>query len=255
MNEESIAEEAQRRLEERRKELHGQPKAVGAVKVGDVSLPHGLDALGKLAAGMTEDLRTADLAEYKQRAADDRQRKGEGLLTEAITPERQRNVEDLDRSGEWGKCLKKLEQKLGTGFMVALAGGRGNGKTQIAVELIRFLAFGDPPKRSRFCTATEFFMEIKAGYRDGGKSEADVIREFSRPRLLVIDEVSKRRDSEWENLLLHELLNRRYNAMTDTLLISNQDAKQLEESLGAALVSRMRETGGVIEAVWPSFRK
>lgn len=156
-------------------------------------------------------------------------------------------------SGEWFETKDALISKLGSGFTVALVGGRGNGKTQIGVELIRHLS--RDYKQSRYCTAFEFFMEVKAGYNDQGGTEKEVIRSFQNPILLVIDEISKRSESEWENRLLYELINRRYNDMKDTLIISNQDGATLEEALGDSIVSRMRETGGIIECVWDSFRK
>ena len=55
--------------------------------------------------------------------------------------------------------------------------------------------------------------------------------------------------------MLYELLNHRYNDLTDTLLISNQDVRQAELSLGPAIVSRLRETGGIIQADWASYRE
>lgn len=198
----------------------------------------------------------ANQEEYDKNATEQRNRRGVELMNEANTPLRQRKNRDLNKVGDWGSTFVLLREKLGTGFMIALTGGRGNGKTQLAVELIRSLSFAEKAMRSRYCTATEFFMEIKAAYRiDSGKTEVDIIKEFQKPSLLVIDEISKRRESDWEDLLLHELLNRRYNGLTDTLLICNQESKQLEESLGASLVSRMRETGGVVEAKWETFRK
>lgn len=42
--------------------------------------------------------------------------------------------------------------------------------------------------------------------------------------------------------------------MSDTLIISNQDVSALTASLGPSTVSRMRETGGVIECDWESYR-
>ena len=226
------------------------------VKIGDV-IPEGIGVrLSEIAAGLTPKSKVVSQSEYYARITDERKRLGKKLMGEASVPVRHRTPRVLEHGGAWGQTFQRLKNRLLTGFMIALAGGRGNGKTQMAVELVRVLAFAEKPRRSRYCTATEFFMEIKATYRaDDGKTEGSVVREFAKPALLVIDEISKRRESEWENLLLHELLNRRYGMMLDTLLISNQEPKQLEESLGSALVSRMVETGGIVECNWPSFRK
>jgi len=157
-------------------------------------------------------------------------------------------------SGEWGEKLEKLSAMLGSGFAVALVGTRGNGKTQIGVELMK--RFTDKLKSAKFTTAISFFMEIKSAYRkDAAKNESDVLKTFQRPRLLVIDEVGKRSDSEWENNLLFELINRRYNDKTDTLLLDNRPKSEFIQSIGPSLASRMNETGGIIECNWESFRK
>ena len=169
-------------------------------------------------------------------------------------PRRQADKTDLDFSGEWGETLAKVKAKLGTGFLIALHGLHGGGKTQLAVELMRH-QIQRRIKSALFTTSTEFFMGVKATYRqDAQRSEADYVETFCRPALLVVDEIEKRGQSEWENGLLFHLFNRRYNAVKDTLLISNLAADDLAGHLGTALVSRLNETGGMIHANWKSRR-
>ena len=159
----------------------------------------------------------------------------------------------LDRTGQWEKTRAKVAERLGSGFLIALLGTRGGGKTQIGVELIR--KNSERRRKSLFCTAMQFFMRVKAGYKPDGDPEEKVLDYFAKPSLLVIDEIGQRSENEWEDRLLYELINRRYNAISDTLIISNQDVSQLEASLGPSLISRMRETGGIINCNWDSFRK
>jgi len=249
------AEQAQQHLEQRRREsAHYVPSI--AAKASSTTVEGLGVSLASVALGKVNvPLRPSPTREQMQAEVEScRAMRAAQLLLQANVPKRQMSRVALDRSGPWQKVLDKLTAMLGTGFMVALVGSRGNGKTQLAVELIRTVVSAKSAKRARFCTATEFFMEVKSGYRDDGKPEADVIRDFQKPSLLVIDEIGQRRESEWERLLLYELLNRRYNDMTDTLVISNQTQGQLEEALGPALISRMSETGGVICAEWPSYR-
>jgi DNA replication protein DnaC len=174
------------------------------------------------------------------------------VLTESRCPQRQLNNINIKRDGAWGAAEKKITEKLGTGCFISLIGIRGCGKTQLGVEAIRHHT--RKGKRARYCTVTEFFIEIKAAYSSQDRSEKDVLNEFSKPALLVIDEIGQRSESDWENRLLFELLNRRYNALKDTILISNQSADVFTKSLGPSLISRMQETGGIIECNWPSYR-
>lgn len=158
------------------------------------------------------------------------------------------------KDGPWGKLLDALIKRLGEGFTVVLFGMNGNGKTQLAVELMRHQV-EQRVKSARFTTSMGFFMQVKATYRQDSKvSEEDVVTLHSKPSLLVVDETEKRSDSQWENNLLFHLGNLRYNDGKDTVLISNLEREELTAHLGRSLVSRLNETGGMIHCDWPSRR-
>lgn len=155
--------------------------------------------------------------------------------------------------GPWGDCFQKINARMGSGFMMALTGGRGTGKTQIGAELMRVKT--GKLKSALYTTAIRFFMAIKATYKQGcSQTEWDVILDHRRPSLLVIDEVGKRGETAWENNLLYELINARYGDMKDTLLIDNRTKEEFDAAIGDSIVSRMQETGGVISCDWKSFR-
>lgn len=229
-------EEAQQRLLNKRKSIPPRPEPATAAQ----SIPE----IKSFTKEREEELK-ADEKENRIRLV-------HSMLESSNIPLRHKKRTDLDRSGQWAKTEDGLRQRLGSGFLIALTGLRGNGKTQLGVELIRSSCKALKP--SRFCSATEFFMAIKAGYTNQ-KSEEDIVKSFQRPRLLVIDEIGVRSESDWENRLLFELLNRRYNSLTDTLLITNQEASKLRDSIGPSLASRCVETGGVINCDWPTFRR
>lgn len=152
---------------------------------------------------------------------------------------------------EWDRGLAALKARIGTGFLVLLTGDRAIGKTQMGVELIRTMADRDKP--ARYTTLTRFLMAIKATYRrDSDKSEGDIMKFYRNFPLLVIDEISKARGTEWEEQLLYELINSRYGDMTDTLLITNATTEQLKRT-GDSLLSRLQQTGGIIECNWRPF--
>ncbi len=160
-----------------------------------------------------------------------------------------------DLSGPWGEQFLKLKAMLdpSKGRLIALVGGRGNGKTQMAVEAMKVRTH--LLKSARFASAVEFFIRIKATYRkDSDSDEMEVLAEFQKPSLLVIDEIGKRGGSEWENTMLFELLNRRYNDMKDTILIDNRSSAEFVETIGPSLASRMNEGGGIMDCTWESFR-
>lgn len=154
----------------------------------------------------------------------------------------------------WSAAQRSLLNLLDTGMLVGLVGGRGTGKTQLAVELMKEKT--EREKVALFCSAMQFFIEVKSTYGDSSKlDEAAVLKKYQSASLLVIDEVGKRGGSDWENNLLFELINRRYNDRKDTILIDNRTKQEFIDTIGPSLASRMNECGGILECNWESFRK
>ena len=87
-----------------------------------------------------------------------------------------------------------------------------------------------------------------------GKSAAAVIASFITPALLIVDELQEAKGSDFESRTLTAIIDGRYDRSVDTLIITNLTADAMGEALGPSIVSRMRETGGAIDCVWPSFR-
>lgn len=175
-------------------------------------------------------------------------------LREAWNAPKRQFKTTADLSGPWGETAARVQANLGKGFLIVLHGRNGNGKTQLAVEMMRHQT-GVLFKSALFTTSTEFFMSVKATYKpDASQDEASLVSEYCKPSLLVVDEIEKRGASEWENNLLFHLFNRRYNDLKDTLLISNLGQAELDAHLGPSLVSRLNETGGMIHCEWPSRR-
>lgn len=202
-------------------------------------------------------IRVVPDADAEKAARDEREKRHSVLVANLRqswgAPARHVQREGLDMSGPWGETLRGVTASLGTGRMWAICGTRGNGKTQMAVEAMRHAT--QLGMSARYVAATEFFAAIKATYRkDWSETELQVIERFRKPRLLVIDEIGKRGDTDWENNLLFLLLDKRYADMTDTIVVANLDADKMGENLGPSIASRLGETGGLIECTWPSRR-
>lgn len=100
-----------------------------------------------------------------------------------------------------------------------------------------------------------FFLALRATYsKDVPDTEGDVLSAFVAIRLLVIDEVGVRGEKPFEDRMLTTLIDERYDRKRDTVLISNQTAADFRAVLGESIVDRLRETGGIIECNWRSFR-
>ena len=133
--------------------------------------------------------------------------------------------------------------------ITAFLGDRGTGKTIEACRMIyRWCEHTTNEKAvaARYTKALQIFMAIREAYQTGSKqTEKQLVEEFLRPHLLVIDEIQQRSESTWENNLLTHIIDRRYDAMRATIIIGNLTPAELGEQLGESITSRMTETGGI----------
>ncbi len=179
-------------------------------------------------------------------------------------PERLAQRKEFEPVKPWINTRDMITRKIGTGFLFALIGDRGLGKGQIAEQTLRAAVAKE--RSCYYVTATGLFCEIKRSYSTKATiTEGEVIERFQRYKLLVIDEVGRRAENDWEDRILYEILDGRYRELRDTLLISNQNQTVFEKSVGESIVSRLNECGGIVEAKlkdengnptgWKSFRE
>jgi DNA replication protein DnaC len=152
---------------------------------------------------------------------------------------------------EWHAYFAKVAACVKAGGIIGLIGNRGTGKTRLAAEVMRDVA----RIQGRYATAMGLFLRIRSTFgKKGGESESDIVREFSKAPLLILDEIQERGGTEWEDRLLTHILDARYGDMRPTILIANLDRAALALQLGDSINSRLIETGGVLEMTGPSHR-
>ena len=173
----------------------------------------------------------------------DRQRYAE-LMDKSYVPLRHRKTKPIF-DGDFGEKVDKLAQAFKRGYLVVLCGPRGTGKTQLAVEVIKHTSHQG--YSSRFVSFFRYCQHMKESFDTKGLREAEVMAEYVRPTTLVIDEVGKVSNTEWSQSVLFNLVDRRYNALRDTILITNHTEANLSREIGASVMRRAAETGGAID--------
>ena len=152
---------------------------------------------------------------------------------------------------------------MGAGAIVVLFGSRGSGKTQIACELMRrrLMQRWRMPREQRekfpcprYVHVMDFFLSIRRAYSEEGVSETEQIQAMTKPSLLVIDEIHERGETEWEDRMLRHVIDKRYGAKLDTVLIGNKDGETLMKSMGLSVASRIDECGDFIECMGVNWR-
>jgi len=237
-------------------ELLEAQRRIKASQIGDLGIAkvktESVDAaLGRL----KEALAKAPAIPNTQFDQEEHRRSVEKLRVSWNAPHRHATRTEFDQSATaWTATKNSLVDRLGTGFTVALVGVRGPGKTQLGVELMKFST--GALRSAYYCTAMDYFMRIKDSFNnDAEKSQSEAQRFFIKPKLLVLDEMHVRSDSAWEDNMLTDLIGKRYNAVLDTVLISNQTLSEFEKSVGPSIMDRLNETGGIVECKWKSFRQ
>jgi len=172
---------------------------------------------------------------------------------------------------EWRVAYEKALKICESGGIAVAYGKRGTGKTQMAREIALNACFTNPcypaKKIDRFTLdgdlrpalyykAMDIFIELKAGFNRPNKpSEGEVIDKLVDAVFLVIDEAHVRGETKYEDDKLTHILDKRYDAMRATMLITNIPRNEFAKQLSPSILSRIEEIGGGIECNWESYRK
>lgn len=142
------------------------------------------------------------------------------------------------------------------GRCLLLLGNVGTGKTHLATAIANHIM--------RATTATAVYrtvggilQHIKGSYdRESEYSEAQAFAAYTKPSLLIIDEVGATKPTEFELATLFNIINGRYEEQLPTVVISNLPAGELSGALGERCVDRLREGGGIAVGFdWQSARR
>ncbi|HEJ0334114.1 TPA: ATP-binding protein [Klebsiella aerogenes] len=163
---------------------------------------------------------------------------------------------------EAARCLKlckayaeKWPERLKQGGGLVMCGKPGTGKNHLALAIAKHV-IKEHQNSALFTTALRIARLFKSTWsKNAERTESEVIRIYTDPDLLIIDEVGVQFGSEAEKLILFEIINTRYERMMPTILISNLPKDELSEFIGERVIDRMNDGGGcTIAFTWDSYR-
>lgn len=127
---------------------------------------------------------------------------------------------------------------LTTGPSLLLLGTVGSGKTHNAYAALRSMAKSGVRCQWAIATAADVYAALRP--RNGVDSEAEFHR-YGNTRLLVLDDLGASRSSEWVEETNYRLINHRYEHELPTLLTSNLSPRDMTNTLGERVASRLAE--------------
>lgn len=161
-------------------------------------------------------------------------------------------ISDNPKQGKYVSELETFCDNLTDGTGYILLGTTGTGKNHLASACINKVV--NNGGTGLFITVAKLVRSIKDGWRQEGVREQDIISTFTKPDLLVIDELGVQFESAMEKNILTEVINDRYEYMKPTILIGNLTVDEIKELLGDRVIDRFREGGKVLILDWESYR-
>lgn len=150
---------------------------------------------------------------------------------------------------------ERFESRLQHGGGLILCGRPGTGKTHLAAAISN--AVCATGRSALFTSVMGLTRAVKSTYRrDSENTEEKIIEGYALPDLLILDEVGVQFGSDTEKMILFEVLNARYEQMKPSIVLSNLSETEIGDYLGARVVDRLKEGGGVSIAFdWNSYRE
>lgn len=163
----------------------------------------------------------------------------------ADTPDKEKSKSIVQRfatgisAGEWAALL--------------IVGPTGTGKTHLAAAAC--LKAIDAGHHAQFLSGGTLGRQVRATWaRSTDVTEVDLIARWAGVDLLVLDEVGLTAQTEFEERLLHDVVDQRYVAGRPVLITSNLRLDDLRAHLGERCWDRLRENGRAVVCEWESHR-
>lgn len=166
---------------------------------------------------------------------------------------------DTAMSKALAKCCdyaERFPEYYPAGRTALLVGNIGTGKTHLASGIVQHV-IREHGAQAIITSAAEIIRVAKGVMRKGAQyTDRDVIEELADFDLLVIDDVGAQAGTEYERSLMHEVIDRRYQMVRPTVLVSNLTLEQLTAFIGERALDRLRQGGGIqVGFTWGSVRR
>jgi DNA replication protein DnaC len=192
----------------------------------------------------------------RQAVLNERERLAKEQEAREQAEQRERQIENWKRRGitkcyfeaEWDnwiadtpekeKALRNAKTAWNTNLF--FSGNNGTGKTHLAMCLAKDGAI--------YRRLPDIFREVRLDF----EGEEETIEYYGKCKLLVIDEIGRQKFSDFELNLFFEIIDRRWNNMLPTTIITNLTVHEFAEFYSVAILDRLRPVE--VNFNWESMR-
>ena len=134
----------------------------------------------------------------------------------------------------------------------------GTGKTDLAVGLLKNIILNAEPVddygRLRipddlglFVSVPVMLLNIRSAFKSETADESDLIKKYTKPDVLVMDDLGTEKATEWVMQTLYVIINSRYEEEKQTIFSSNYCLEDIRKNLNDKIASRITAMAEIIE--------
>jgi DNA replication protein DnaC len=172
------------------------------------------------------------------------------------------NYHPVDNDGQ--ETLNRVIRNSRVNKPIALLGSVGKGKTHLACAILKdaliqgsnierpklyksddddkgHISHGKQINAGHYFTMSDLNRHYRESIKDSDKSETAFMELITDMKCLVIDEIQIKSNTDSEQRMFQEILDKRYAKKKQTVLIGNVSVNEFKEILGERLVDRLKE--------------
>lgn len=202
-----------------------------------------------------------DERQEREKAQRDKQAQIEARLNFAGVPVRFRGrtlenfeatTEDQEKALATSQAfIDQWQHHKAAGTSVIFSGNPGTGKSHLAIAILQTVL---ETGTGMYMNVLDLVRMVRDTWRKNGQSESEVLDLLGRIDLLVIDEVGVQYGTDGEQVVLFDVINRRYRDCKPTILLTNLKSGEFEQFVGARTFDRLKEGGIWVRFPWGSYR-
>lgn len=139
-----------------------------------------------------------------------------------------------------------------TGDSLLILGPVGTGKTHQAYGALRDLALAGVVCKWRATTEAALLRQMRPG---GSPDAAALFDNLLTAHVLLLDDLGTEKRTEWNETVLLDLINTRYEQIRPTIITSNVKQREFSDTFGPRITSRLAEMAQIVTLVGDDRRR